>query len=55
MTYESLGLWRIYARMYPSQQHTHDLSGLGPSAQTAGRAQHDEPRCALGYEGQGST
>jgi hypothetical protein len=36
-------------------QRTHDLSGLGLSVQAAGRARHDEPRQALGYEGQGST
>jgi hypothetical protein len=44
MARASLDLWR-----------THDLPGLDLSAQTSGRAQHDKPRRAQGYEGQGST
>jgi hypothetical protein len=51
MTYEPLGLRHIYGPRIPRQQCTHDLSGLGLSAQAAGRAQHGEPRQALAYEG----
>jgi hypothetical protein len=54
MTYEPLGLRDIYGSRIPSQRCTHDLSGLGLSVQAAGRAQHNEPRRAPGYEGQGS-
>jgi hypothetical protein len=37
------------------QQRTHDLPGLGLSAQTSVRAQHDKTRRAPGYEGREST
>jgi hypothetical protein len=33
----------LMAHMLLNLWHTHDLSGLGLSAQTTGRAQHDEP------------
>jgi hypothetical protein len=55
MTHEPLGLWRIYGSRTHDLRRTHDLLGLGLSAQTSGRAQHGEPRRALCYEGQGST
>jgi hypothetical protein len=39
----------------PDLRRSHNLPGLGFSAQTFGRAQHDEPRRTPGYEGHGST
>jgi hypothetical protein len=42
------------ARTHLGLRRTHDLSGLGLSAQTTGRAQHNDPRRAPSYEGQGS-
>jgi hypothetical protein len=53
MTYEPLGLWRIFCSRIPRLWRTHDLSGLGLSVQADGRVQHDEPRRAPGYKGQG--
>jgi hypothetical protein len=53
MTYRPLGLRRIYGPRIPSKQITHDLSGLALRSQTAGRAQHNKPHQAKGYEGQG--
>ena len=35
----------------PDLRRTHNLPGLGHSAQTFGRAEHDKPRRTLGYEG----
>jgi hypothetical protein len=46
IAYKPLELWRIYNPRAPSTYDalmSHDLLGLGLSAQTAGRAQHDEP------------
>jgi hypothetical protein len=54
MTYEALELRCMYGPRISGQRRTYDLSGLGLSAQAAGRAQHDEPHRALAYEGQGS-
>jgi hypothetical protein len=56
MTHEPLELRRIYGPRTPPPPglwRTHDLSGIGLSAQTADNAQHDESHRALGYEGQG--
>jgi hypothetical protein len=55
MTFELLGLQHIYGPRTPHLRRTHDLPGLGLSAQTSSSAQHNEPRQALAYEGQEST
>jgi hypothetical protein len=50
MTYQPLRLRRIYDPHTPDLWSTHYLSRLGPSAQTFGKAQHDEPRRSPGHE-----
>jgi hypothetical protein len=49
MNPSNFGAFMVPARLW----RTHDLSGIGLSAQTADNAQHDESHRALGYEGQG--
>lgn len=52
ITYEALGLRRNYGPHTLDLLRTHALPRLGLSAQTSGKAQHEEPCRAPGYRGQ---
>jgi hypothetical protein len=51
MAYEPSDCDTFVTHASPDQRRTHDLSGLGLSVKATARAQHDEPRRALGYKG----